>query len=86
MMFCPQDVVEEILEHLLAKKLLEPLPIIDRLCKTRLKLGSVRKFLSKVLDRKDIEEYEEESKKLQEETNEIRGHIETLKTKYVLCL
>lgn len=79
--YCPQDIIEEILERLLEKNLLEPLPIIDRLCRTRLKLGSVRKFLSKVLDRKGIVEYEEESGKLQAETGEIRDHIETLRTK-----
>ncbi len=79
--YCPQDIIGEILDRLLERNLLEPLPIIDRLCKTRLRLGSVRKFLAKVLDRKGIEEYEEESKKLQGETGEIRQHIETLRTK-----
>ncbi|ODN06411.1 Vacuolar protein sorting-associated protein 11 [Orchesella cincta] len=79
--YCPQHIVEEILERLLTQNLMEPLPIIDRLCKTRLKLGSVRQFLSKVLDRKGIEDYEEESRKLQAETTNIRQHIETLRTK-----
>ncbi|CAL8099347.1 unnamed protein product [Orchesella dallaii] len=79
--YCPQHIVEDILDRLLAQNLMEPLPIIDRLCKTRLKLGSVRLFLSKVLDRKGIEEYEEESTNLQGETSKIREHIEGLRTK-----
>lgn len=79
--FFPQDVVEEILERLTEYNLLEPLPIIDRLCQTRVKLGSVRKFLSQVLGRRGIEDYEAESKRLQDEISDIRDHLDTIRTK-----
>ncbi|CAG7816852.1 unnamed protein product [Allacma fusca] len=78
---CPEAIVEEILSKLLEENLMEPLPIIDRLCKTRIKLGSVRSFLTKVLDRKDIEEDEKTCKKLQEETSAVRRHIENIRNK-----
>lgn len=81
---CPQQIVEEILNKLLEEKLMEPLPILDRLCQTKLKLGSVRSFLIKVLDRNEIEEDEKQAKRLQDETASIRNHIENIRTKYEL--
>jgi hypothetical protein len=78
---CPPALVEEILLKLLEENLMEPLPILDRLCETRFKLGSARTFLAKVLDRKDIEEDEKECKKLVQETDEVRKRIESVETK-----
>ena len=80
---CPNAIVEEILSKLLEENLMEPLPIIDRLCQTRMKLGSVRSFLTKVMDRKDIEEDEKVVKKMQEETTAVRRHIHNIKSKLV---
>ena len=78
---CPQETVEEILSKLLEENLMEPLPILDKLCQTKLKLGTVRSFLTRVLDRKDIEEDERHAKKLQQETVGIRSHIENIRSK-----
>jgi len=78
---CPKEVVQHILEKLLDENLMEPLPILDRLCQTRFKLESTRTFLAKVLDRKEIEEDETEGKKLLNETAEVRKRIEAIRAK-----
>lgn len=78
---CPGYVVQEILTKLLDENLMEPLPILDRMCRTRIKLGTARQFLTKILDRKDIEEDKEESRKLLNKTADVRKRIEDIRTK-----
>jgi len=77
----PQFIVQEILERLLEEGLMEPLPILDKLCQTKLKLGSVRNFLARVLDRTEMEADELEAKKLQEDTKAIRLHTANIRTR-----
>jgi hypothetical protein len=81
---CPGEIVQEILKKLLDENLMEPLPILDRMCHTHIKLGTARQFLTKILDRKDIEEDKEESKKLLNKTDDVRKRIEDIRTKSVL--
>ena len=80
---CPTEIVSEILNKLLDEGLMEPLPILDRLAQTNLKLGSIRNFLMHVLDRSEMEEDEALISKLHEETQVIRSQIDGIKHKYV---
>lgn len=77
----PTFIIQQILDKLLEEGLMEPLPILDKLCQTKLKLGSVRHFLTRVLDRTEIEADELEAKKLQEDTKAIKQHTDAIRTK-----